>query len=86
MDRRGRRGGAQRFFPAWIPLYAPLWVLERAISVYWAIYWKLARGGYPFGDKLLSKGTGTAWVAGGRMTSLGVSYGASASSNSNETR
>ena len=83
---RGRRGGAHRFFPAWVPLYAPLWVLERAVSVYWALYWRLRYGGYPFGDKLLSKGTGTAWVAGGRVSSLRVSYGATSSSSSNETR
>lgn len=81
---RGLRDGAHRFFPAWIPLYAPLWVLERSLSVYWAIYWKLRYGGYPFGDKLLSKGTGTAWVAGGRVGALRVSYGTS--SNPNEPR
>ncbi len=64
---RGReRDGARQFFPAYLCLYAPLWVLERALSVYWALYWRVARGGYPFGDRLLSKGTGRAWVAGGR--------------------
>lgn len=63
----GRRAGAGRVFPAWLALYAPLWVLERGISVYWALYWRLARGGYPFGDRLLSKGTGRDWKAGGRI-------------------
>ncbi|HVF50767.1 MAG TPA: glycosyltransferase family 2 protein [Pyrinomonadaceae bacterium] len=58
--------GAYKFFPAHVLLYAPLWVLERALSVYWALYWRVARGGYPFGDRLLSKGTGRSWVAGGR--------------------
>ena len=58
---------AYKFFPAYLCLYAPLWVLERALSVYWALYWRIARGGYPFGDRLLSKGTGRAWVAGGRV-------------------
>lgn len=58
--------GAYKFFPARVLLYAPLWVLERALSVYWALYWRIARGGYPFGDRLLSKGTGRSWVAGGR--------------------
>ena len=33
------------------------------MSVYWAIYWKVAEGGYPFGDRILSKGTGRAWYA-----------------------
>ncbi|HEY0007018.1 MAG TPA: glycosyltransferase family 2 protein [Pyrinomonadaceae bacterium] len=58
---------AYRFFRAWVILYAPLWVLDRALSVYWALYWRVAYGGYPFGDRLLSKGTGRAWVAGGRV-------------------
>jgi hypothetical protein len=61
------RDHAYKFFPTHVILYAPLWVLERALSVYWALYWRVARGGYPFGDRLLSKGTGRAWVAGGRV-------------------
>ena len=60
------RNKADRFFPARLILYAPLWMLERALSVYWALYWRATRGGYPFGDRLLSKGTGRAWIAGGR--------------------
>ncbi|MGB7922144.1 MAG: hypothetical protein WCF57_02745 [Pyrinomonadaceae bacterium] len=64
------RDQAHRFFPLYIPLYAPLWVLERSLSVYWALYWRVTRGGYPFGDRLLSKGTGRAWVAGGRKARM----------------
>ena len=64
---RGRRGEAKRFFPAGVVLHAPLWVLERAVSVYWALYWRIFYGGYPFGDRLLTKGTGHAWIAGGRL-------------------
>jgi hypothetical protein len=63
------RDHAYRFFPAYTALYAPLWVLERALSVYWAFYWRARYGGYPFGAALLSKGTGRAWVAGGRVES-----------------
>jgi hypothetical protein len=63
------RDRAFRFFPATLVLYAPLWMLERALSVYWAFYWRVRYGGYPFGAKLLSKGTGRAWVAGGRVES-----------------
>lgn len=63
------RDHAYRFFPAQTALYAPLWVLERALSVYWAFYWRARYGGYPFGAALLSKGTGRAWVAGGRVES-----------------
>lgn len=65
LAHRGR-GGAARVVPAAIPLWAPLWVLERCLSTYWAVYWKLRRGGYPFGDRLLTKGTGRAWSAGAR--------------------
>jgi hypothetical protein len=64
------RDRAYRFFPLHLSLYAPLWVLERALSVYWALYWRVTRGGYPFGDRLLSKGTGRAWVAGGRKARM----------------
>jgi hypothetical protein len=63
---RGRGDGAARFFPASVCAYAPLWVAERTLSTYWAFYWRVARGGYPFGDRLLSKGTGRDWGAAGR--------------------
>jgi len=63
---QGRRGGAARFFPLSVCLSAPLWVLERALSTYWALGWKLWRGGYPFGGRLLTRGIGRDWHAGGR--------------------
>lgn len=63
------RGSARNFFPASIPFFAPLWILERALSTYWAFYWRIRRGGYPFGDRLLSKGIGRDWVKGGQMAS-----------------
>jgi hypothetical protein len=66
---RGLCDGAARFFPAWLCLYAPLWVAERSLSTYWAFYWRVTRGGYPFGDRLLSKGTGRAWASSGRAAS-----------------
>jgi len=61
------RNKAYRFFPFFVILYAPIWVLERSVSTYWALYWRAAYGGYPFGDRLLSKGTGRAWIAGARV-------------------
>ena len=61
------RGAARKFFPAHICFFAPLWVLERSLSTYWAFYWFLRRGGYPFGDELLSKGIGRDWVEGGKI-------------------
>lgn len=63
---RGLTDGAARHFPPWVCLYAPLWIAERVVSTYWAFYWRAARGGYPFGDKLLAKGTGRAWRVAGR--------------------
>jgi hypothetical protein len=63
------RNAAYRFFPVTSPLFAPLWILERSLSVYWALYWWARYGGYPFGQKLLSKGTGDAWIAGGKIQS-----------------
>ena len=61
------RGTARKYFPMSVCLFAPLWILERTASTYWALYWRFARGGYPFGDKILSKGIGRDWIRGGRL-------------------
>jgi hypothetical protein len=61
------RGYAAQFFPLSICVFAPLWILERTASTYWALYWHFAHGGYPFGDKILSKGIGRDWITGGRV-------------------
>jgi hypothetical protein len=66
------RGRARRVFPFHICLFAPLWVLERSLSTYWAFYWFFRRGGYPFGGQLLKKGIGRDWVEGGRIASQTV--------------
>ena len=58
----GLNDGAHRFFPVTTIFYAPLWFVERSFSTYWAFYWRFSRGGYPFGDKILSKGTGDTWA------------------------
>lgn len=63
------RDRAYHFLAARTVLYAPLWVLERSLATYWAFYWRVRYGGYPFGATLLSKGTGRAWVEGGRIES-----------------
>ena len=63
------RGSARKYFPLHICLFAPLWVFERALSTYWAFYWLIARGGYPFGERVLKKGIGRDWVEGGRIAS-----------------
>ena len=61
------RGTAGRYFPFSVCLFAPLWIAERTVSTYWALYWHWRHGGYPFGDKILSKGIGRDWIAGGRV-------------------
>jgi hypothetical protein len=66
------RGNAAQYFSWSICLFAPLWLAERALSTYWALYWRLTRGGYPFGDKILSKGIGRDWVSGGKIASASV--------------
>jgi hypothetical protein len=61
------RGTASQYFPWSVCFFAPLWIIERSFSTYWALYWHLAHGGYPFGDKILSKGIGRDWIGGGRI-------------------
>lgn len=43
---RGRIGTAP-FFPWRACLFAPLWLFERSISVYWALLWRVSGGGEP---------------------------------------
>jgi hypothetical protein len=61
------RGSASRYIPCTVCFFAPLWILERTFSTWWALYWHFAYGGYPFGDKILSKGIGRDWISGGRV-------------------
>ncbi len=64
------RGVAARYFPFWIIFVAPMWIVERCLSSYWALYWLLRYGGYPFGGTLLTRGIGRDWHRG--ATGLGV--------------
>ena len=59
---RGLSDGALRYYSPLTIFYAPLWIVERSFSTYWAFYWYFTRGGYPFGDRVVSKGTGRAWT------------------------
>jgi hypothetical protein len=64
----GRAHGiARKFFPANCCFFAGLWVFERTLSSYWALYWYLSRGGFPFGGRILSRGIGRAWSSGSRV-------------------
>ncbi|HMG06604.1 MAG TPA: hypothetical protein VK581_14180 [Chthoniobacterales bacterium] len=70
--RGWKRGRASDYFRLGVILFAPLWVLERSLSTYWALYWFLVRGGYPFGGRLLSKGIGRDWRKGGQVVTRKV--------------
>jgi hypothetical protein len=63
---RGRSGAAAAKFPVRAVLAAPLWLIERGISVWVALAWRLLKGGYPFGGVMIRKGTGRDWKEGGR--------------------
>lgn len=58
------RGVAAHYFPAGTILAAPAWIVERSFSSYWAGYWYLRYGGYPFGGNLLKRGIGRDWHRG----------------------
>jgi hypothetical protein len=67
---RGRaRGQARRFVPRRCAYFAPLWIAERTLSTWWALYWLVRYGGYPFGAAILSRGVGRAWWGGARVAS-----------------
>jgi hypothetical protein len=61
------RGNARKYFSMLACLAAPVWIFERTLSTYWAFYWLVAHGGYPFGERLLKKGIGRDWIEGGRI-------------------
>ena len=61
------RGNASKYFPWSVCFFAPFWIFERTVSTYWALYRFFRFGGYPFGDKILSKGIGRDWISGGRI-------------------
>jgi len=70
---RGRaRGRAREVFPLHCCFFAGFWMFERTLSTYWALYWYLTRGGYPFGGRILSRGIGRAWWNGGRAAAAQV--------------
>ena len=52
-----RRAGGTAVFPATAALWAPAWLLERAVAVWVAVGWRL-RGGVPYaGSRVLRAGT-----------------------------
>ena len=61
---RGRRDGAGRVMPATLCLWAPLWVLERAISVHRAVAARVLHGGCEYGGRRIQRSVGQAVRAG----------------------
>ncbi|GAB2689807.1 glycosyltransferase family 2 protein [Thalassiella azotivora] len=58
-ERGRRRAGARDRVPADVPLFAPLWVSERAICS-WLAVWRALRGGVPYrGARIRSAATPT---------------------------
>ena len=60
------RGRAREVVSFSCCLFAPLWIAERSLSTYAAVFWFVTRGGYPFGERILSKGIGRSWRNGAR--------------------
>lgn len=50
-----RRGGGAQVFPATCSLLAPVWVAERAVCVWLAVWSRLVRGGVPYAGTVLTR-------------------------------
>ena len=50
-----RRGGGRRYFRAWTPLFAPLWLAERAVASWLAVGARLVLGGIPYRGRILRR-------------------------------
>jgi hypothetical protein len=58
------RSGAGSFFPLRAVLFAPLWVFERSVSVYWALFRKLRGADEPLRVAVPERRTGTQVASG----------------------
>ncbi|HEX8617288.1 MAG TPA: hypothetical protein VF911_06870 [Thermoanaerobaculia bacterium] len=59
------RAGASAFFPLRACLYAPLWVFERSLSVYWALFRKVRGADARAASEAIPQRAGSARVASG---------------------
>ncbi|MFP5376696.1 MAG: glycosyltransferase family 2 protein, partial [Acidimicrobiia bacterium] len=50
-----RRAGGTRHFPPSCSLLAPVWVAERGVCAWLAVWSRVARGGVPYAGTILSK-------------------------------
>ena len=48
-----RRAGGTRVFPASTSLFAPLWLSERAVTAWIAVWFRMRRGGIPYRDSVV---------------------------------
>lgn len=58
------RSGAGAFFPLRAVLFAPLWVFERSVSVYWALFRKLRGADEPLRVAVPDRASGTRVASG----------------------
>lgn len=59
------RAGAGPFFPLRAVLFAPLWVFERSVSVYWALYRRIRGSDEPQRVAVPDRASGTQVASGG---------------------
>jgi len=50
-----RRSGGARVFPATASLFAPLWLAERAVTSWIAVWFRWRRGGVSYGDTVIPR-------------------------------
>lgn len=48
-----RRGGGARYYPAGTIVFAPLWLIERAVCSWIAVWYRVVKGGVPYRDGVL---------------------------------
>ena len=65
-----RRGGGRRVFPARTPLFAPLWLAERAATSWIAVVARVVLGGIPYRGRLLRHAATPMYVLRARHAAL----------------
>ena len=50
-----RRGGGARVYPATASLFAPLWLAERALCSWGAVWYRVRKGGVPYRDGVIER-------------------------------
>lgn len=50
-----RRGGGRDVYPATVPLFAPLWLAERALCAWGAVWYRTVKGGVPYRDDVIKR-------------------------------